>query len=276
MRVLVTGVNGQLGYDIIKLLKEKKIDYVATDINNLDITIKSDVLNFIEENKPTVIVHCAAYTAVDKAEIEKEKCYLINVIGTKNLAEAAASVDAKFVYISTDYVFDGTGTLPFKITDQTNPVNYYGFSKEQGELEVLNNIRKHYIIRTSWVFGLNGNNFVKTMLNLRGKQDSISVVDDQIGSPTYTKDLSYAILELIFSESYGIHHITNEGYCSWYEFTKQIFEEINFDMNVNPISTQDYKSIAQRPLNSRLEKNLIKLRNWQSALKDFLEELDCD
>lgn len=276
MRVLVTGVNGQLGYDIIKLLKEKKIDYVPTDINNLDITIKSDVLDFIEENKPTVIVHCAAYTAVDKAEIEKEKCYLINVIGTKNLVEAAASVDAKFVYISTDYVFNGKGTLPFKITDQTNPVNYYGFSKEQGELEVIKNIRKHYIIRTSWVFGLNGNNFVKTMLKLRGKQDSVSVVDDQIGSPTYTKDLSYAILELISSESYGIHHITNEGYCSWYDFTKQIFREINFDMNVNPISTQDYKSFAKRPLNSRLEKNQIKLRNWQSALKDFLEELDCD
>lgn len=271
MKVLVTGASGQLGYDVIRVLKEKKITFFATDIKELDITNEEDVLNYVKKIKPTVIIHCAAFTAVDRSEIDKELCHRINVIGTRNLVSGAKLFNSKFVYISTDYVFDGEGDRPFEISDNPNPVNYYGKTKYEGELEVSNNLDKYYIIRTSWVFGKNGNNFVKTILKLTETNNVLKIVSDQVGSPTYTLDLSYAIFELIVSDAYGIHHITNDGFVSWYEFTKEIIRQINKEVNVLPVLTKDYKSIARRPLNSRMIKNHIILRSWKCALSHYLE-----
>lgn len=271
MRILVTGANGQLGYDVIRVLKEKKIEHIGIDIKELDITIESDVNKFVNEYKPTHIIHCAAYTQVDKAEDNKELCYNINVLGTKYLVNAANSVAAAFLYISTDYVFAGNGNTPFKVTDKADPVNYYGLTKYQGELEVINGIDNYYILRISWVFGINGNNFIKTMLKLSETRNELSVVSDQIGSPTYTYDLSYVIYDLIKNNNYGIHHVTNDGYCSWNEFSKEIFKQSNKNMIINEVLTKDYPTRAKRPLNSRMEG--IKMRSWKDALKHYLEEL---
>lgn len=276
MKVLVTGANGQLGYDVLRVLKEHNIDYLGTDIDQLDITIENDVYDYVKKYQPSVIIHCAAYTAVDKAEENQELCYKINVLGTRYLVKAAQAIDAKFVYISTDYVFNGEGETPFTINDKPEPVNYYGKTKYLGELEVLNNLSKSYIIRISWVFGINGHNFIKTMLKLSETRDTLTVVSDQIGSPTYTFDLAYAIYDLINSDTYGIHHITNEGYCSWNEFSKEIFRQSNKDIAVNEILTKDYPTAAKRPLNSRMEKNSITLRPWQEALDHFLKEYNHD
>lgn len=275
MKVLVTGVKGQLGFDVIRVLREKNIEHIGIDKDQLDITREEDVQKFIFKYRPTVIVHCAAFTAVDKAETYKELCYDINVNGTKYLVESAQKIDAKFVYISTDYVFDGKGSVPFSINDKPDPINYYGKTKYLGELETLK-LEKHYIIRISWVFGINGNNFIKTILKLSETKDDITVVSDQIGSPTYTYDLSYAILDLILSEAYGTHHITNEGYTSWNKFAEEIFRQSKRDVLVRPIQTKDYPTNAQRPLNSRLEKNQIKLRPFKEALTHFLITLNHD
>lgn len=276
MKVLVTGSKGQLGYDVLRVLKEKNIDHLGIDKDDLDITIENNVHSFIEQYKPSVIIHCAAYTAVDKAEEEKELAYKINVLGTRYLVEAAKKVNAKFLYISTDYVFDGKGENPFIIIDKPNPVNYYGQTKYEGELEVINNLREYFIVRISWVFGINGHNFVKTMLKLSESRKELTVVSDQIGSPTYTYDLSYALIDLINSNNYGIHHITNDEYCSWNEFAREIFKQSNKDVVVNPILTKDYTTKAKRPLNSKMIKNDIKLRPWTEALNHFLKELNND
>jgi len=276
MKILVTGAKGQLGYDVMRVLKEHNIDYLGTDIEQLDITKENDVFDYVKKYQPSVIIHCAAYTAVDKAEENQELCYKINVLGTRYLVKSAQAIDAKFVYISTDYVFNGEGQIPFTIHDKPEPVNYYGKTKYLGELEVLNNLSKSYIIRISWVFGINGHNFIKTMLKLSETRDILTVVSDQIGSPTYTLDLAYAIYDLINSDAYGIHHITNEGYCSWNEFAKEIFRQSNKNIIVNDILTKDYPTAAKRPLNSRMEKNSIKLRPWQEALDHFLKEYNHD
>jgi dTDP-4-dehydrorhamnose reductase len=277
MKVLVTGANGQLGFDVIKRLDSEGIDYLGTDRETLDITNKEQVKRVISDYNPDVVIHCAAYTAVDKAEDEKELCYSVNVLGTKYVAEACKDINAKMVYISTDYVFDGEGDKPFEVTDTPNPINYYGKTKYEGELEVQKSLDKYFVVRISWVFGSNGNNFVKTMLRLGKERDEISVVADQIGSPTYTPDVAKLLVEMVKTDKYGVYHATNEGYCSWYEFACEIFKQAGVDVNVNPIKTEDYPTRAKRPKNSRLYKtksNFELLPNWQSSLKRFIELIE--
>ena len=276
MKVLVTGANGQLGYDVIKLLDSEGIEFIGTDRQSLDITNEDDVKRVIRDYSPDVVVHCAAYTAVDKAEDERELCHAINVLGTRYIAEACKEIDAKMVYISTDYVFDGDGEKPFEVTDKPNPINYYGKTKYEGELEVQNFLDKYFIVRISWVFGNNGNNFVKTMLRLGKVRDEISVVADQVGSPTYTPDLAKLLVEMVKTDKYGVYHATNEGYCSWYEFACEVFKQAGMDVKVNPIKTEEYPTRAMRPKNSRLDKTknndskITHLRSWQEALNTMI------
>jgi len=278
MKALVTGAKGQLGFDVIKILEKKNIQYLGIDVDVLDITDELKVKQIISEYKPDVIVHCAAYTAVDKAEDEKEICYSINVLGTKFLAEVCKDINAKMVYISTDYVFDGKKERPYEIADKPDPINFYGKTKYEGELEVQKSLEKYFIVRVSWLFGVNGNNFVKTMLRFGKDRDEISVVADQIGSPTYTNDLAEFIVELIHTDKYGIYHATNEGYCSWYEFASEIFRLAGLNIKVKPISTDDYPTKAKRPKNSRLKKESFadmqysRLPSWKEALVRFLKE----
>ncbi|CEO88411.1 dTDP-4-dehydrorhamnose reductase [Syntrophaceticus schinkii] len=277
MRVLVTGADGQLGYDMVKTLNENSIECLETSINELDITNEAQTNEVITNYYPDVVVHCAAYTAVDKAEDERELCYNVNVLGTKYVAAACKAIDAKMVYISTDYVFDGEGDQPFEATDQPNPINYYGKTKYEGELEVQKLLNTYFIIRISWVFGQNGNNFVKTMLRLAKERDEISVVADQIGSPTYTYDLTRLVVDMIQTEKYGIYHATNEGYCSWYEFASEIFKQAGLEVKVKPIKTEDYITKAKRPKNSRLSKRKLAqqgfsgLKEWEGALREVIK-----
>ena len=278
MKVLVTGVNGQLGHDVIKRLKHNKIECFGTDRDIMDITNEEQVRNVICDYNPDIIIHCAAYTAVDKAEDEKELCYAVNVLGTRYISKICKEIDATMVYISTDYVFDGEGSEPFKVTDNPDPINYYGQTKYEGELEVQRNVNKNFIVRISWVFGSNGSNFVKTMLRLAKEKKELSVVADQIGSPTYTFDLAKLIVEMIQTEKYGIYHATNEGYCSWYEFACEIFKQANMNVKVNPIKTEDYPTKALRPRNSRMDMsnhNYFKnsMPKWKDALMRYIVEL---
>jgi len=280
IKVFVTGAKGQLGYDVVKRLNELGIEAIGADKDDFDITDRQQTQEYILEAKPDVIIHCAAYTAVDKAEEEKEKCYDVNVEGTRNVAEACKRIDAKMVYISTDYVFDGKGSEPQREDKPTNPMNYYGYTKELGEKVVRELLDKYFIIRTSWVYGKNGNNFVKTMLRLAQTKDEISVVNDQVGAPTYTKDLAVLICSMIQTTRYGTYHGVNEGYCSWYEFAKAIFARKGINIKVNAISSEEYPAKAKRPLNSRLSKeNLDKngfqrLPSWENALERYLKELE--
>lgn len=279
IKVLVTGVKGQLGSDVLKVLNHLGIENVGVDIDNFDITNKKQTERYIFNYRPDVVVHCAAYTVVDNAEDNQDTCYSINVEGTENIAEACKKLDAKMVYISTDYVFYGEGKEPHLESKQTNPINYYGYSKEQGEIAVRNILEKYYIIRTSWVYGKNGNNFVKAMLKLAQTKEEISVVDDQIGSPTYSRDLAVLICDIIQTKNYGVYHGVNEGYCSWYDFALAIFDKSGINIKVNPIPSFDYPTRAKRPLNSRLSKeNLDKngfnrLPKWDDALSRFIKEI---
>lgn len=279
MRVLVTGASGQLGYDVVKRLQENNIECIGTYRNVLDITNEAQTKKFITVYKPDVVVHCAAYTAVDKAEDEREVCYNANVLGTRYVAEVCKEIDAKMVYISTDYVFDGEGDKPFEVTDKPNPINYYGQTKYKGELEVQNLLEKYFIVRISWVFGSNGNNFVNTMMRLGEERDEVSVVADQIGSPTYTYDLAELVLEMIHTDKYGIYHATNEGYCTWVDFSKEIFKQSNKEIVVEAIPTEAFPTKAKRPNNSRMSKQKLEdagfepLPNWQGALKHYLVSL---
>lgn len=279
MKYLITGGAGQLGHDLIKELESRnEFDYLAPDIDDMDITDKKAVEDVITNYQPDIIFHCAAYTAVDKAEEDKDICYNINVNGTKNIVESAKKVDAKVVYISTDYVFDGTKDSVYEVNDTPNPINYYGYTKFLGEKEVeqLNN---YLIVRISWVFGINGKNFIKTMLNLADTKDEISVVCDQIGSPTYTVDLAKLLVDMIKNNKNGLFFATNEGYCSWYDFAKYIFEINDKNIKVNKILTKDYKTLAKRPINSKLSKNkleeehLQRLPDWKDATKRFCKVL---
>lgn len=279
MKYLITGGTGQLGYDIIKeLINRNEKDYLAPSSKKMDITNQKQVEKIILNYKPDIIFHCAAYTAVDKAEEDKENCYNINVNGTKNIVSVAEKINAKVVYISTDYVFDGTKEGIYEIDDKTNPINYYGYTKLMGEEEVKK-LKDYLIVRISWVFGINGKNFIKTMLNLADTKDEISVVSDQIGSPTYTKDLSKLLLDMIKENKQGLYFATNEEYCSWYEFAKYIFEINNINIKVNKILTKDYKTLANRPLNSMLsknkldEENLQRLPSWKDATSRFCKIL---
>lgn len=279
MKFFITGVNGQLGYDVKReLLERGYTDILAPTRVDLDITNEDAVKKMIREYQPSVIFHCAAYTAVDKAEEEQEKCYQVNVLGTKYLTEAAKEMDAKIIYISTDYVFDGTKEGLYQIEDKVNPVNYYGKTKYLGE-NFIREYDNHIIVRISWVFGINGKNFIRTMLNLAESHKELNVVCDQIGSPTYTKDLAGLLVNMFLSNVKGLYHVTNEGYCSWYEFAEFIFKESRKKVKVHPILTKDYKTIAKRPLNSKLSKESLddigmkRLPEWQDAVKRYIREL---
>jgi dTDP-4-dehydrorhamnose reductase len=271
-KILVTGANGQLGYAIVSVFRQQGIDVIGTDRSVLDITNQEQVNQVIHSIKPNVIIHCAAYTAVDKAESDKKNCYNTNVNGTRNLAQISKELEIEFIYFSTDYVFDGTKTEPYETTDIPNPINYYGLTKYLGEEIVQTLLSKYYIFRISWVFGPNGNNFVKTILRLSKEKESINVVSDQIGSPTYTLDVADFLTKKIPID-YGIHHLTNEGYVSWYEFAKEIIELHYEKCHVYPIKSEDYKTAAKRGLNSRISKDKFTLlRNWKLALNYFMDE----
>jgi dTDP-4-dehydrorhamnose reductase len=280
MRVLVTGANGQLGYDVIERLKKLNIEHIGVNRENFDLTNEEQTKSFILNYGPDVVIHCAAYTAVDKAEDERDLCHAVNVLGTRYIAQACKELDAKMVYISTDYVFDGEKEEPYEVTDTPNPVNYYGLTKYLGEQEVQKNLDKFFIVRTSWVFGKNGNNFVKTMLKLGQERKEIKVVCDQVGSPTYTYDLAKLLCDMIQTDKYGVYHATNEGYCSWYEFACEIFKIAGMDdVKVIPIKSEEYPTKAVRPKYSRLLKDKLELKgfsrlpNWKDALERYINIL---
>lgn len=285
MKILVTGIKGQLGYDCVKeLSKRGYTEVLGIDIDDLDITDEQKVHEFINDYKPNIVMHNAAYTSVDKAEQNPEICYKVNALGTKYIAEACREVNATMVYISTDYVFSGKGENFYEVNDKKEGLSVYGKTKSEGEDFVLNTLTKYFVVRISWVFGINGNNFIKTMLKLAGLgKTELNVVSDQIGSPTYTADLAVLLCDMIETDKYGIYHATNEGICSWYEFAKKIFELSNTNMKVNPITTDEYRKLvpnqAPRPLNSRLSKksldkaNFNRLPNWEYALERYLKEL---
>jgi len=277
--ILVTGVSGQLGFDVVKELKKRNIEYLGIGKMDLDITHGDEVEKYISKLKPDCVIHCAAYTAVDKAEDESEICYKVNVLGTENIAKACKKINAKMIYISTDYVFDGQGDTPFEIDGNIRPLSVYGKTKYKGELKVKEILDKYYIVRISWVFGTNGNNFINTMLRLGKEKESVNVVCDQIGSPTYTFDLAPLLCDMATSEKYGVYHATNEGACSWSEFATEIMIKTNLNCIINPIPTSEYKTKAVRPLNSRLSKRSLidngfkLLPTWQDALDRYLIEI---
>ena len=286
MKYLVTGVKGQLGYDVMRELEKRGYnDEVGVDIEEMDITDSESVDKVISSEKPDVVIHCAAWTAVDLAEDEdkQDKVHLVNAVGTENIAKVCKKLDCKMIYISTDYVFDGQGTRPWEPDDERNPLNVYGQTKYEGELAVEKWLEKYFIVRIAWVFGQNGKNFVRTMLNLGKTHDKLTVVDDQIGSPTYTPDLAKLLVDMAESDKYGIYHATNEGFCSWYEFACEIFRQASeFDnayknVSVSPVTSDKYPSKAKRPSNSRMNKEKLtengfeKLPAWQDALRRYIE-----
>ena len=279
MKVLVTGVKGQLGYDVVKRLEMRGIDCRGVDIDDFDLTDSCAVENYICDYKPDTVIHCAAYTAVDKAEDDRELCERVNVLGTRNIALAAQKIDAKVIYISTDYVFAGTGEEYYKPEDEKAPQSVYGLTKSLGEDEVTKCLEKYFIVRISWVFGINGNNFVKTMLRLGNDRDELNVVADQIGSPTYTFDLAVLLCDMAVSDKYGIYHATNEGICSWAEFAREIMALGCRKARVNDITSDQYPAKAKRPFNSRMSKDKLeangfaRLPHWRDALKRYVDEL---
>lgn len=279
MKVLVTGVNGQLGHDVMIHLQLQGIEAVGVDIQDFDLTEEEEVMNYVRKVQPTAIIHCAAYTAVDKAESEPARCCRINGEGTRNLVRAAISVKAKMMYVSTDYVFPGEGAEPYETMDPKGPQNIYGQSKLQGEMAVISEMTACFIVRTSWVYGVNGSNFVKTMLRLGAERDSVNVVCDQIGSPTFSYDLARCLVDLIQTTKYGVYHATNEGFCSWAEFAEAIMEKAGLSCKVHPVLTSQYKTAARRPLNSRMSKDSLdkagvaRLPQWEDALGRYLAEI---
>jgi len=280
MKVMVTGACGQLGYDTVRELRERKIECIGVDIAELDITDKDAVFSFIENYSPDAVIHCAAYTAVDKAEDECEKCCQVNEKASGYIAKSCEEVGAKMIYISTDYVF-GSDTEDFIETDSIkNPLSVYGKTKLAGEEAVISNCSRHFVVRTSWVFGKNGNNFVRTMRRLCSDRDEISVVADQIGSPTYTYDLSKLLCDMVLSEKYGVYHATNEGICSWADFTEEIIKLSGYKTVVKRITTEEFGAKAHRPKNSRLSKNCLdeagfsRLPHWKDALERYIKEIE--
>ena len=277
--VLITGILGQLGYDLSKELTKRGVEFIAPSLEELELTTEAGAKNFILDKKPDVVAHCAAYTAVDKAESEAELALTVNGFGTRWVAEACRDIGAKMIYISTDYVFGGDGHTPYEINDEKKPVNIYGRSKLLGEDAVSAIVEKHFIVRTSWVFGINGHNFIKTMLKLAETKNHLRVVNDQIGSPTYTVDLAKLLADMAATEKYGTYHATNEGFCSWSDFAREIFEQAGLEVEVEGIPTLEYPTPARRPFNSRLSKKSLddagfqRLPEWQDALKRYLVEL---
>ncbi len=280
MKVLVTGVKGQLGYDVVRELEKRGHEAVGVDIEEMDITDAAQVSKVIKETAPEAVIHCSAYTAVDRAEDEEELCRRVNAEGTENIAKVCAELDCKLLYISTDYIFSGDGERPWEPDDEPNPLNTYGQTKYEGELAVKTRCNKFYIVRISWVFGVNGNNFVKTMLRLGKENGAVKVVEDQIGSPTYTDDLSVLLVDMIETDAYGEYHATNEGICSWYEFAKEIFAAAGMDdVSVTPVSSDEFPVKAKRPKNSRMSKEKLvkngfnKLPAWQDAVRRYVGEI---
>jgi dTDP-4-dehydrorhamnose reductase len=280
MKILVTGYTGQLGHDVVYYGLSLGLNMIGIGSRDLDITNEKEVTRYINKLNPDAVIHCAAYTAVDKAEVDNSKCWNVNVEGTKYLARAANDVQARFMYISTDYVFNGEGVTPFKELDKPSPVGYYGRTKYEGEEVVKQLLDYWFIVRISWVFGVNGNNFVKTMLRLAETRNGLDIVGDQFGSPTYTSDLAPLLVDIIQSEKYGIYHASNEGFCSWAEFANEIFRQANKDVIVNSISTKEYPTSAVRPMNSRMSKqNLLDngftpLPTWQDAVGRYLNRIN--
>lgn len=285
-KYLITGFKGQLGYDIARELDERgEHEYLAIDKDEMDITNREEVMEVVKNYNPDVIFHCAAWTAVDKAEEMEDIVRKVNVEGTKNLVDASIEVGAKIVYMSTDYVFDGEKDGLYKEDDKANPKSIYGVTKYEGEEEVRRN-PNHFITRISWVFGINGNNFIKTMLNLSETHSELNVVDDQIGSPTYTVDLARLLVEMSQTEKFGTYHVNNEGYCSWAEFADYIMKSNNKDTKINFVSTEKYyegkdmSKIAYRPRNSKLDKSKLvesgfeMLPSWQDATDRYCKELN--
>jgi len=279
MKVLVTGVKGQLGYDVVKELEKRGLEAVGVDIEEMDITDACSVESVISQASPDAVIHCAAYTAVDAAEDNEEICRKVNADGTRNIACVCKALDIKMIYISTDYVFDGEGTRPWEPEDERRPVSVYGQTKYEGELAVQEILEKYFIVRIAWVFGINGKNFVKTMLRLAQTRDTLTVVNDQFGSPTYTYDLAKLLVDMIQTEKYGIYHATNEGICTWHEFACAIFRTAGLQINVLPVTSAEYAAKAKRPFNSRMSKEKLtemgfeKLPSWQDALERYVEAL---
>lgn len=279
MKILVTGASGQLGYDVERELERRGIEHLGTSSKELDITDREAVERLMAAYRPDAAIHCAAYTKVDLAEDEPERCWAVNADGTRNLAAACREIGAKMLYISTDYVFPGTGEQFRRTDDPVSPVNTYGRSKLAGELAVQSLLETYFIVRISWVFGKNGNNFVKTMLRLAETRTELSVVCDQIGSPTYTADLAPLLCDMVQTERYGVYHATNEGTCAWSEFAEAIFELAGRQVVVHPIPTSAYPTRAARPLNSRMSKECLhsngfqELPEWKNALARYLKEI---
>lgn len=280
-RVMVTGAAGQLGYDVIKELEKRGYkDIYAPTIEELDLTDKEAVDKAMQEFKPNLVIHCAAYTAVDNAEEDEEKATKINVDATGYIADNCKKLDSKLVYISTDYVFDGEKPLNevYEVTDKTNPKSVYGKTKLMGERNALNN-PKTFVVRTSWVFGINGKNFIKTMLNLSETRNELTVVADQYGSPTYTVDLARLLVDMAETEKYGLYHANNSGYCNWAEFAEEIFRQNNKDVTVKHVTSEEYPQKANRPKNSKLSKNALidndfdLLPDWKDAVRRYSKEL---
>ena len=279
MKILVTGYNGQLGYDVVKELNYRSVECRGVDREDFDITDRDETVGYICDYAPDAVIHCAAYTAVDRAEDDEENCRKVNADGTENISVACEKLRAKMLYVSTDYVYGGDGEAPFETDSPTNPKNVYGVTKLEGEKAVMKYIDKFFIVRTSWVFGINGNNFVKTMLRLGDEKENLNVVCDQVGSPTYTPDLARLICDLIVTEKYGIYHGTNENFCSWAEFAAEIMKLGGKKTVINPVPSSEYPTKAERPHNSRLSKKCLdeagikRLPTWQDALKRFLKEM---
>ena len=285
MKIFVTGVKGQLGFDVINELNKRGHEPIGVDIDELDITKERDVRTMLEVVKPDGVIHCAAWTAVDDAEDNREKVMVVNAKGTEHIAKGCKDLDIPMIYISTDYVFNGEGTTPWKPDDKREPLNVYGESKYRGELAVEDLLDKYYIVRIAWVFGQNGHNFVDTMLNLGKTHDKLTVVDDQIGTPTYTYDLARLLVDMIETDKYGTYHATNEGgYISWYDFTVEIMKQASVynetykKIEVSPVGSDAYPAKAKRPSNSRMDKSKLvengfePLPDWKDALEKYLKD----
>lgn len=280
MKVFVTGVKGQLGYDVMNELEKQGLEGIGVDIDEMDITDADQVNKVIKEAAPDAVIHCAAYTAVDAAEDNEEICRKVNAQGTENIAKVCEELDIKMMYISTDYVFNGQGERPWEPDDEREPLNVYGQTKYEGELAIEEHVKKFFTVRIAWVFGVNGKNFIKTMLNLGKTHDHLTVVNDQTGSPTYTYDLARLLVDMIQTDKYGRYHATNEGLCTWYEFACEIFKQAGMDVSVAPVSSDEYPAKAKRPSNSRMDKSKLTangfqpLPTWQDALSRYLKEID--
>ena len=277
MKVLVTGAKGQLGYDVMNELAKGGYEGIGVDVQEMDITDAQAVDRVITESGADKVIHCAAYTAVDAAEDNVDLCRKVNAQGTENIAKVCKKLDIPMLYLSTDYVFDGEGTRPWEPDDKRDPLNVYGQTKYEGELAIEENLDKYFIVRIAWVFGVNGKNFIKTMLKLAENHDTITVVNDQVGSPTYTYDLSRLLVDMIETDKYGRYHATNEGLCTWYEFAVEIFRQAGISVNVVPVTSEEFQAKAKRPHNSRLNKDKLdemgfkRLPSWQDALSRYLK-----